>query len=364
MSTEITIERLTKRYGEFTALDEVSARFASGSMVVIVGPSGCGKTTLLRTIGGLERPDAGQVLFDGQPFNGRPDARPTAMVWQGATLFPDLTVAQNIGFGLTGRGRRAARVDEAVAVTMLRLGLTGLETRYPDELSGGQQRRVAIAQALVRRPQVLLLDEPLAGLDQNLALSILRQIKQIHHRLGLTTVLVTHDQEHGLLVGDLIVLLQAGRIVQVGSPQQVYDQPDSVFAAEFWGRSSFLEAEPLQVGEVAGRRTATVWLLGRLRELPAHATIAVGQPASVLVRPHLLQVRAHNRDLDAQVSGELGIVQETHYLGDRVEYLVETEEGMVVGTGAAGQPQLEPLQPVRLELDDTRAWVLPNSAHH
>lgn len=362
MSTRITLNGLTRRYGQAAALSEVDAEFVPGALVAVVGPSGCGKTTLLRLIGGLDRPDSGEVWFDGAPFVGRPEQRPTAMVWQQAALFPDLDVAQNIGFGLAARGQRGALLDEHVAVAILRLGLTGLEARYPDELSGGQQRRVAIAQALVTQPRVLLLDEPLAGLDQNLARSILRQIRQLHQRLGLTTVLVTHDQSDALLVADQIVLMNAGRIVQTGSPQEVFDHPNSIFAAEFWGRSSFIEVEPMRVnrpGEGSDRAEATVWVFGRVRTLPAHPDIKTGMAASVLIRPHLLTVRAAPPESGVNVSGDLGIVQETHYLGDRIEYLVETEEGMVLGTGAVDQPQLEPMQLVQLTLDESRAWLLP-----
>lgn len=359
MSVGVQVRGVSRSVGATPAVAGVDLDVPAGALVAVVGPSGCGKTTLLRLIAGLEAPDAGAVLFDGAPRAADRMAWPTTMVFQTESLFPDLTVEENIGFGLRGRSRRAGTPDERIAVAMLRMGLTGLEGRYPGELSGGQQRRVAIARALVTHPGVLLLDEPLAGLDANLAGATLHQIRTAQQRLGLTTVLVTHDQEHALLVADQVVVMRRGRVEQVGTPREVYERPGSVFVAEFLGRSSFVDAVAAGPPDDAGR--ARLEVFGRVQELPAHAALAAG-PATVMVRPHALRVRereASGGRASRRPGGDEGIVQEAHYYGDRVEYVVETEAGVVVGTGSLTDGVLPPLTSVRLELDAERAWVLP-----
>lgn len=281
------------------------------------------------------------------------------MVFQSDALFPDLTVAANIGFGLRAHGRRHPERSERVAVAMLRLGLTGLEGRYPDELSGGQRRRVAIARALVAQPRVLLLDEPLAGLDQRLGREILLQVRATQRRLGLTTLLVTHDQEHALLVADAVLVMAGGRIVQAGTPREVFERPESVFVADFWGWSAFVGVRVADVRD----GTACVDLLGRPRWLPAHPAVLPGTDAVVMIRPHALAVAPTSRTgppgLVHEAAGEFGIVVETRFHGDRVEYQVETEHGMLVGTGSLDDDLLEPDADVRLTLSHGRVWVLP-----
>ena len=363
MSVEITLRGVWRNYGEQVALAGVDAVLPAGRLIAVVGSSGSGKTTLLRLIAGLEAPDAGEVLFDKVAYAGRPEDRPTAMVFQSESLFPDLTVAQNIGFGVRTRGRRPELADEQVAIAMLRLGLTGLDDRYPDELSGGQARRVAIARAMVRQRDVLLLDEPFAGLDAPLARALLRQLQVTQRRLGLTMVLVTHDQQHALLAADHVLVMDAGRVVQAGTPRSVFERPNSLFAAQFWGSSAFVDAQVEQVDESSAGRRALVRLFGGLRSVPAHPQAAPGRPATVLLRPHALRVeRAPQAVADdpwRRVSAEIGVVEETHYYGDRVEYLVETEAGSLVAGGTLEADLIEPGTAVRLVLDEDRAWVLP-----
>ena len=246
---------------------------------------------------------------------------------------------------------------------MLRLGLTGLDDRYPDELSGGQARRVAIARAMVRQRNVLLLDEPFAGLDAPLVRALLRQLQVTQRRLGLTMVLVTHDQEHALLAADHVLVMDAGRVVQAGTPRSVFERPNSLFAAQFWGSSAFVDAQVEQIDESPAGRRAQVRLFGDLRSVPAHPQAVPGRPATVLLRPHTLRVerapQAVTDDPWRRVSDELGVVEETHYYGDRVEYLVETEAGSLVAGGTLEADLIEPGTAVRLMLDEDRAWVLP-----
>lgn len=363
MSAQIRARRLRRSFGNVVAVADVDLDIAAGSLVSVVGPSGSGKTTLLRLLAGLETADAGEIYLDDEPLRGGPRERPTAMVFQQESLFPDLNVAENIAFGLRVRGHRAGASSEQVAVAMLRLGLTGLEDRFPDELSGGQRRRVAIARALVAQPRVLLLDEPLAGLDQSLARQILGQIRQTHRRLGLTTLLVTHNQEHALMAADQVLLLANGRVVQTGSPREVFDRPATIFAAEFWGRSSFV---PVSCESITADQQAEVVLFGRRRLLPAHRDLRANCPATVMIRPHALQISAAEPDQRTvtgwpRIIGDQAIVQETYFYGDRIEYLVETELGVLAGTGSLDAEVLAPLASVRLKLDEARVWVLPST---
>lgn len=332
-----------------------------GEMVAIIGPSGCGKTTLLRAIAGHHACEAGSVVVDDKVLDGRPpEDRPTAMVFQSDTLFPDLTVEQNIAYGLHSRGGRSVRASEEVAVVMLRLGLTGLESRFPNEISGGQARRVAIARAMVVRPAVLLLDEPLSGLDQRRSRLIMRQVRAAQQRLGLTTLMVLHDQEHALSWADRVAVMNRGRVEQVGPPGEVFRRPANTFVAEFLGQTTFVAAEVLShIGEGSSLH-AVVSLFGEIHQIPAHPDVGGGEPAVVVLRPHALKVVASDpSSVDAPGGTHAGVVQECHYYGDRIEYVVETEEANVVGQGTLTGAPIEPGTPVRLLLDAPEAWVLP-----
>lgn len=362
MNGELLVRGLTRTIDGRLVLDSADLSASAGELVCVVGPSGSGKTTLLRCIAGLDRADSGRIEVDGQVVPGS-GSRRTAMVFQQDTLFPDLTVTQNVGFGLRARGTRADVSAEAISVALLRLGLSGLEDRYPDELSGGQQRRVALARALVLHPAVLLLDEPLAGLDEGLAAEGLRLIRGTQRRLGLTTLLVTHDLTAALSAADRIVVLNRGRIAQAGRPQDLFERPNSVFVAQFMGRSAFLEAEVRQVEQGAQGSRALLHLLGADRWLPAHPGVAAGGGCSVLVRPHTLSAVAVPGVAAAwaEPDGAQGVVEEAHYLGDRVEYVVETAHGNAVATGSLDEPMLAVNQLVTLTLSGERSWVLPST---
>lgn len=243
MSAAIDVASLSKTFGGQAALSDVSFSVPEGAFACLVGPSGCGKTTLLRILAGLETPSSGQVLLNGSDATRlNPASRSIGVVFQSYALFPNLTAAQNIAFGLHGkdwpRSSKQARVDEVLAL----VGLSGLEKRKPVQLSGGQQQRVALARALAPRPRFLLLDEPLSALDPHVRGALRAELKDIQRRTGVTTVMVTHDQEEALALADLVVVLRAGRLEQAGSPRHLLEQPATPFVADFVANMNIIEA--------------------------------------------------------------------------------------------------------------------------
>jgi sulfate transport system ATP-binding protein len=232
----ITVESVSKRYGDFAALDDVSLNVESGSLTALLGPSGSGKSTLLRVIAGLEVPDGGTVLLDGRDVTGvAPQGRGVGFVFQHYAAFKHMTVRENVAFGLTIRKRPKAEVASTVDRLLAVVGLAGFQTRYPSQLSGGQRQRMALARALAIEPKVLLLDEPFGALDRNVRTELRAWLRRLHDEVHVTTVLVTHDQEEAMELADTIVLLNAGRIEQTGPPRDLYDRPASDFVMGFLG---------------------------------------------------------------------------------------------------------------------------------
>jgi spermidine/putrescine transport system ATP-binding protein len=242
MTASVSVRAVTRRFGAALALNDVSLEITAGEFVVLLGPSGCGKTTLLNIIGGFAEPTSGTVLIGGRDMAGvAPAARPTTTVFQDYALFPHMTLAENVGFGLRMRGMaRAQRRDRAEAMLEL-VGLSGKGDRRPHELSGGQRQRVALARALAVEPDVLLLDEPLGALDLKLRRAMQDELKAIQRRVGTTFVHVTHDQEEAMAIADRIVVMNAGRIEDVGPPRAVYASPRSLFTAGFMGEINRIE---------------------------------------------------------------------------------------------------------------------------
>jgi iron(III) transport system ATP-binding protein len=243
----LEIKQLSKRFGGFTALDGIDLSVAQGEFVVLLGPSGCGKTTLLRAIAGLERQDSGQIVHAGHDISHAPPAqRDYGIVFQSYALFPNLTVGDNVAYGLksrrTGRAPGAVGAQQRVADMLALVGLPGIEEKYPTQLSGGQQQRVALARALATSPHLLLLDEPLSALDAIERVRLRSEIRQLQSKLGITTLMVTHDQEEALSMADRIVVMKNGRVQQIGTPQDIYRAPCNDFVADFIGRGNLLEA--------------------------------------------------------------------------------------------------------------------------
>ncbi len=239
----LRITGLSKRFGRFTALRDIDLDIAEGELVCFLGPSGCGKSTLLRVITGLERHDAGRILRGGEDISDLPAARRGfGILFQSYALFPNLTVADNVAFGLRGQPRATVRARVAELLDLV--GLPGSAAKYPAQMSGGQQQRVALARALAPAPRLLLLDEPLSALDAKVRLHLRQQIRALQHRLGLTTIMVTHDQEEALAMADRIVVMNHGVIEQVGTPDEIYSRPASLFVADFVGRMNFMPDGP------------------------------------------------------------------------------------------------------------------------
>ena len=273
----LRIRNLSKRFGEFTALDDVSIDIHQGEFVCFLGPSGCGKTTLLRAISGLDIQTHGTVEQNGRDISALPPAkRDFGIVFQSYALFQNLTVARNIAYGLENRKQPKAAIQQRVKDLLELIGLPDSGHKYPSQLSGGQQQRVALARALAISPGLLLLDEPLSALDAKVRVYLRDEIKALQRRLGITTIMITHDQEEAISMADRIVVMRDGRIEQVGTPLEIYHQPASLFVAEFIGAMNLLPATLVRQGEIQ---------LGQTRLACKMDGFAAGAAVHAAVRP-------------------------------------------------------------------------------
>jgi putative spermidine/putrescine transport system ATP-binding protein len=301
----LDIDRLVKRYGDFYAVKDVSLQVADGEFLVLLGPSGCGKTTTLRMVAGFIEPTAGQVKLGGGDVTLLPPwKRNAGMVFQSYALFPHLTVAQNVAFGLEMRKLPKADIDKRVEEALALVRLAGFGARLPRQLSGGQQQRVALARALAIRPDVLLLDEPLSNLDAKLRQEVRVEIRELQKQLGLTTVMVTHDQEEALTMADRLVVMNEGTVHQVGTQRDLYERPADRFVAGFVGRTTFL------AGTAEGGRFRTDGGLS--------LAIEAGPPgkASLSLRPERLEIGPGPLGLDNDLPGTVEFVS---YLGAQID---------------------------------------------
>jgi spermidine/putrescine transport system ATP-binding protein len=316
MSTAVSLRSLTKRFDDVVAVDDVDLDIADGEFFALLGPSGCGKTTTLRMIAGLEIPTSGSLKIHGDEVGTLPaNKRPVNTVFQNYALFPHMTVAANVGFGLkmkkTAKDEITRRVDEAIE--LVRLG--GMEGRRPAQLSGGQQQRVALARALVNRPEVLLLDEPLAALDLKLRQGMQRELKALQREVGITFVFVTHDQEEALSMADRIGVMGDGRLLQVGTPEEIYDAPVDRFVADFIGRSNFLPGT-VESDDVVCLANGT-----RIVVSSAGSSGSAGDAVAVSLRPERVQVGAVGEAPEGRPMLE-GRVSTVTFLGSSIVYQI------------------------------------------
>lgn len=319
----VELRQVSKRFGNFTAVDRVDLAINAGEFITLLGPSGCGKTTILRMISGLESPSAGEVFLDGQDVTRvPPHRRDVNQVFQSYALFPHLNVADNIAFGLRmkkiPRADRQKRVVDAIQM----VELAGLEKRRPNELSGGQRQRVALARAIVNRPKVLLLDEPLAALDAKLRRAMQLELKQLQHRLKITFIFVTHDQEEALTMSDRIAVINQGKIEQLGSVAEIYHRPLTPFVAGFIGHANLFEAAVLDRPRGAGcvRIENTI-------ELTTSFDLPTAGKAAISIRPEKLRIHktrpAGENVIEATIEQEL-------FRGPMNQLLLRTTSGLAI----------------------------------
>jgi putrescine transport system ATP-binding protein len=339
----LRLEAVGKKFGAVHAVDRLSLDIKAGEFFALLGPSGCGKTTLLRMLAGFETPDQGRILLDGQDIaRVLPHQRPVNMMFQNYALFPHLSVRENIAFGLKRMGMPRGEIKQRVAEMISLVRLDGLETRKPDQLSGGQKQRVALARSLARRPRVLLLDEPLAALDKKLRESTQLELMEVQRRLGMTFIIVTHDQQEAMTVADRIGVMDAGRLEQVATPRQLYESPGSRWVAEFIGEVNIFEGQA-QSGE-AGRLTVSTKDAG---------TIVVAQPSGpiskslvcVAIRPEKIKLSRRGPATDAlsaQAINRLeGVVTEVSYLGGITSYKIKLDSGAVLRSSMTNTARIE-----------------------
>ncbi|MEM7171776.1 MAG: ABC transporter ATP-binding protein [Pseudomonadota bacterium] len=328
-SPDIEFQSVTKRYGDVVAVDQISLVVEKGEFFSFLGPSGCGKTTSLRLIAGFEQPTAGNVMIEGTSVVGiPPHRRPVNMVFQQYALFPHMTVSDNIGYGLRQQRPRPAKSDIAKRVdeTLEMVQLAGFGGRRIWELSGGQQQRVALARALINRPTVLLLDEPLAALDRKLRRDMQIELQNLQREVGITFILVTHDQEEALSMSDRICIMRDGQIVQSGTPRDLYDRPVNRYVADFVGKSNFFEGSVARVNGTSVTIKSNSGQDFSCRPILNSSAFSIGSIASIAVRPELIVIgqsdsNAAAMDIDVALPGR---VKNRIFLGEHTEYLVET----------------------------------------
>jgi spermidine/putrescine ABC transporter ATP-binding subunit len=326
MKKIVEIDGVSKTYGgSVVAVDNLSLSIEEGEFVTLLGPSGCGKTTLLRMLAGFEMPDHGIIRLAGDDVTDRPPyRRDVNMVFQDYALFPHLSVARNVGFGLERQRLERAEIRERVQNALALVGLADKSDRRPHELSGGQRQRVALARAIVRRPKVLLLDEPLSALDANLREAMQVELKHLHEKLGLTFVMVTHDQTEALVMSDRIVLMKQGRIAQIGSPADLYNKPASAYVASFIGTTNLL---PAKVQAVSGGMA--VVNLGQLQcQTLVPVGIAAGEQVWAGLRPEKLRLATSPEPGGARRAILPAVVEDSLFHGNAVRLRCLTADGL------------------------------------
>jgi putrescine transport system ATP-binding protein len=352
----LRIEGLSKRFGSAIAVDDLSLDIYQGEFFALLGPSGCGKTTLLRLIAGFERPDTGRILLDGVDLSAvPPHRRPVNMMFQNYALFPHLTVEANVAFGLKQEGLPRSEIGRRVADMLAMVKLESFGRRKPHELSGGQRQRVALARSLVKRPRVLLLDEPLAALDKKLRDQTRFELMDLQRRLGLTFVIVTHDQSEAMIVADRIGVMDRGRLAQVATPADIYERPNSRWVADFVGDINLFEGTVDADGiNIEGTQAGTLRVAAKIDAAP-------GATAWVAVRPE--KIRITREPLPQAGNCFAGTVADIGYLGDSTIYKLRLAGGAIVtaataNTGSTAEPPITWDDQVSASFSPAAAMVL------
>jgi len=337
---------------EFTAVKNVNIEIREGEMVTFLGPSGCGKTTTLRIISGFEQQTKGDVYIDGKLVNDLPaNKRDSSMVFQSYAIFPHLTVAQNIGFGLELKGRKKAEIKVEVDKIMQTMGLSALGSRQPSQLSGGQQQRVALARAIVNKPRVLLFDEPLSNLDAKLRDQMRTEIRRIQQQFGITSIYVTHDQDEAMTVSDRIMVMDKGSIQQLGTPFEIYSRPVNQFVADFIGRANFFAGNVTDLD-----KEITICINKRGFTFPTfNKDVKKGKRATIVIRPEGLRITKQGPEAFFN-----GTISQAVYLGSTMEYEITVKGRTEPIVAISYNPVLEGFYKVG---DDVGVTFDPVSAH-
>lgn len=321
MANIVELENLTKNFGGVRAVDNISLQIKEGEFMTMLGPSGCGKTTTLRMIGGFEYPDRGRVYLDGQDVTDMaPYKRPVNMMFQDFALFPHMTVEQNIAYGLKIAGMAKSDVAKQVNEALHTIELSHKAASRPAELSIGQKQRVALARALVRRPKVLLLDEPMSALDAKLREAMQVELKHLHEQIGLTFIMVTHDQTEALVMSDRVTIMDQGEIVQVGTPTELYDHPASPYIASFLGASNILVAT---VREITAGTIVTDYGPNVIRTAAAGKKPAAGSRVMLSIRPEKIRLLAAGATVPEDVNRLDGVIAEQFFHGGSVRLTLD-----------------------------------------
>ena len=356
----IEIQNLFKRFKKVVAVNHIQLEVNQGEMLTLLGPSGCGKTTTLRCIAGLERPDEGDIVIDGKPMLSKgfvpPAKRGIGMVFQNYAVWPHMKVTNNIVYGLRLQGLSRESIREKAQQVLELVGLHGLEDRYPGQLSGGQQQRVALARALIRNPKVLLLDEPLSNLDAKLREKMRFEIKSLVKRMGITSVYVTHDQAEAMVMSDRIVVMNAGNVVQIGTPDEIYDKPADRFVADFIGTMTFIPGEVVQVlGDTDAVYVRTEFSEKLLCRISDGKAATPGEKIYASIRPEDVEVFAQPPQSKENVFK--GTIAHKAYLGNFLFLFVNINSTMIRVQVSHHLPQEEG-QEVYLSLNPQKCMIL------
>jgi iron(III) transport system ATP-binding protein len=320
-AVSIRLENISKTFvhrikGKVSAVDQVSLVVEPGEFLTLLGPSGCGKTTTLRMVAGFERPDRGRIYIGEEDVTDlMANQRNIGFVFQNYALFPHLSVFENVAYGLKVKGMLKAEIGKSVGEVLTLVGLKGYERQFPHQLSGGEQQRVALARAVVIQPRVLLFDEPLSNLDAKLRIYMRSEIRRLQKALSITAVYVTHDQEEAMAISDHIAVMSEGKIIQIGTAEELYLRPESPFVAQFIGKINLLEAEVKEVREAE----ASLEILGQRYEIPnCMATLTLGRSVNIFIRPECVELVKEIGSKELK-----GVIVEKTFLGEKVDYVLE-----------------------------------------